>query len=167
MPLTSITIYRPGVGRQLDPSAPGRGEAEQVPGRHRALGPGEQQPGGRPPPEGQAGDGLRGALHGQRAPQPALRVPERDEVAEGETQHRAVTAPAAGSTGQAAELEGGAAGPGGGGGRPQLGPGVLAHRQEQGGGGARLELETCHSTQVWTVNLHTQGFEQKLPATAF
>ena len=52
------------MGRQVDSGAPGRGEAEQVPGRHLALGPGEQQPGGRPPPEGQAGDGLRGALHG-------------------------------------------------------------------------------------------------------
>ena len=79
------------MGRQVDSGAPGRGEAEQVPGRHLALGPGEQQPGGRPPPEGQAGDGLRGALHGQRAPQPALRVPERDKVAEGEAVDRSVT----------------------------------------------------------------------------
>lgn len=93
------------MGRQVDSGAPGRGEAEQVPGRHLALGPGEQQPGGRPPPEGQAGDGLRGALHGQRAPQPALRVPERDKVAEGEAVDRSVTAPAAGSAGQAAELQ--------------------------------------------------------------
>ena len=51
-----------------------------------------------------------------------------------------------------------AAGPGGGGGGPQLGPGVLAHRQEEGGGGAGLELETCHCTQVGTVHLQTQGF---------
>ena len=78
------------MGRQVDSGAPSRGEAEQVPGRHLALGPGEQQPGGRPPPEGQAGDGLRGALHGQRAPQPALRVPERDKVAEGEAVDRSV-----------------------------------------------------------------------------
>ena len=144
------------MGRQVDPRAPSRGEAEQVPGRHLALGAGEQQPGGRPPPEGQARDGLRGALHGQRAPQPALRVPERDEVAEGEAEDRPVTAPAAGGAGQATELEGGAAGPGGGGGRPELGPGVLAYRQEEGG--ARLELETRNCTQVRTVHLQTQGY---------